>query len=342
MRQGSYTFTFLICKPFTSAKSLRFSIFNFCDMQALHISMRKSLTVAFFRRSLVAFNRYSSSTSVSSQVADAGPCSELALLTGADAGIGVLTLCRPRSRNVLSERALEDLHACLAAARATPPAALRVLVLRALGPVFCAGADLRERAALPASAVPAAVARIGAAINALAALPMPVVAAIDGPALGGGLELALAADVRVAGPAAELGLPETALSVIPGAGGTQRLPRLVGSARAKELIFTTRRLRVDEAVSWGLAISAGTSSEIAGGSDAPAFSAALALARTMLPQGPLALRAAKAAIDGGAALPLAQGLEVETRAYATVVHTKDRLEGLAAFAGKRRPVYKGE
>jgi len=284
----------------------------------------------------------------------------LELLSGADAGIGVLTLDAPSSRNVLSEAALVALRAAAAEAAAQPPAALRVLVLRGAGPAFCAGADLRERAALAPADVPAAVARIGAAIDGVrrAARGLLACARLRRPfprasrarrapplwpfrlppsqaALGGGLELALAADVRVASEGAEMGLPEAALAVIPGAGGCARLPRVVGAARAKELIFSARRLRAREAAEWGLV------NEAVPGPAPAAFDAALRLARSWLPQGPLALRAAKAAVDGGAGLPLPAALAAEAAAYATIVHTQDRLEGLAAWRGKRKPAFQG-
>ena len=132
-----------------------------------------------------------------------------------------------------------------------------------------------------------------------------------------------------------MGLPEAALAVIPGAGGCARLPRVVGAARAKELIFSARRLRAREAAEWGLV------NEAVPGPAPAAFDAALRLARSWLPQGPLALRAAKAAVDGGAGLPLPAALAAEAAAYATIVHTQDRLEGLAAWRGKRKPAFQG-
>jgi methylglutaconyl-CoA hydratase len=169
--------------------------------------------------------------------------------------------------------------------------------------------------------------------TALEQLPMPVLAALEGAALGGGLELALACDLRVAGGAAKLGLPETSLAIIPGAGGTQRLPRLIGRARAKELIFTARRFGAEEALALGVVDRAVTAGQ--------ALAAALDLARQILPNGPVALRAAKAAIDGGLDQDRAGGLLIEEACYARVLPTEDRLEGLAAFREKRPPVYRG-
>ena len=163
---------------------------------------------------------------------------------------------------------------------------------------------------------------------------MPVLAAIEGAAFGGGLELALAADLRVAGAEARMGLVETSLAIIPGAGGTQRLPRLIGRSRAKELIFTARRLDAAEAERLGLVdrvVPAGT-----------ALDAALALAREILPNGPVAVRMAKLAVNRGVELDRESGMAFEQACYAQVIPTKDRLEGLAAFREKRKPHYTGE
>ena len=263
----------------------------------------------------------------------------LTRLTGADAGLCVLTLDRPAARNALGRALLSQFEALLDEVRlgvlGGGAAAPRALVVASAVPgVFCAGADLRERAGMSRAEAALFVGRLRAAFSSLAALPLPTVAAIDGAALGGGLELALACDFRVAGEGAALGLPETGLAIIPGAGGTQRLPRLIGATRAKELIFTGRRLGAGEAVAVGLACRAAPS----GG----AVEGALALVRGALGAGPVALRAAKEAVDLGAAVGLAEGLAVEAACYAQVMPTADRLEGLAAFKGKRAPVYKGE
>ena len=178
------------------------------------------------------------------------------------------------------------------------------------------------------------VQQLRATFTALERLPMPTLAAIEGAALGGGLELALACDLRVMGGGAKVGLPETSLAIIPGAGGTQRLPRLIGRSRAKELIFTARRLGASEAFDYGIAdrvCDAGT-----------ALKSALALAREILPNGPIALRAAKEAIDQGLDGDRDGGLRIEEACYARVIPTQDRLEGLAAFRDKRKPIYRGE
>jgi len=255
----------------------------------------------------------------------------LALLSGADAGVALLTLSRPAARNALSSAMLAALRAALADARARGARAL--VVASDVPGVFCAGADLKERAGMDEAAAAAAVRAIGAAFSELAALPFPTVAAIEGAALGGGLELALACDARVAGAGAALGLPEVGLAIVPGAGGLARLPRVVGLARAKDLVFSGRRVGAAEALAIGLVGAAAP----AGG----ALAAALATARAWAAGGPVALAAAKEALDAGAGAGLEAALAAERAAYARVMPTRDRREGLAAFREKRAPVYEG-
>nr|XP_021143666.1 methylglutaconyl-CoA hydratase, mitochondrial isoform X2 [Columba livia] len=188
------------------------------------------------------------------------------------------------------------------------------------------------------SEVSSFVSKARATINEMANLPVPTIAAIDGAALGGGLELALACDIRVAASSAKMGLVETKLAIIPGAGGTQRLPRTIGVSLAKELIFSARIVDGKEAKSIGL-ISHVVEQNEAG--DA-AYRRALALAREFLPQGPVAMRVAKLAINQGMEVDLVTGLAIEEACYAQTIPTKDRIEGLLAFKEKRPPRYKGE
>lgn len=254
-------------------------------------------------------------------------------LQGPDAGIVLLGLDRPGAKNALGRRLLAELREAVQALSSEP--SVRVVVVHSLVTgVFCAGADLKERADMTQEEAASFVQGIREAFSELEALPMPVIAALEGAAFGGGLELALAADLRLAGAGATMGLVETALAIIPGAGGTQRLPRLIGASRAKELIFTARRIGAEEAGRLGLVdrvVGAGT-----------ALEAALALAREILPNGPVALRMAKRAMNGGMDLDLASGLALEQACYAEVIPTRDRLEGLTAFREKRRPQYRGE
>ncbi|GLH73924.1 enoyl-CoA hydratase [Geothrix limicola] len=254
-------------------------------------------------------------------------------LEGDDSGIALLGLDRPEAKNALGRRLMEEFRRALAELRSD--SAVRVVVLHSRVPgVFCAGADLKERAAMSPAETTAFVHGLRSAFTEVEDLPMPVIAVLEGAAFGGGLELALAADLRVAGAEAKLGLVETSLAIIPGAGGTQRLPRLIGAARAKELIFTARRIGAEEAERIGLVDRVAP----AGG----ALDAALALAREILPNGPVAVRMAKQAVNKGLEVDRDSGLAIEQACYAQVIPTQDRLEGLAAFREKRKPQYRGE
>jgi enoyl-CoA hydratase/carnithine racemase len=235
--------------------------------------------------------------------------------------------------NSLNLRTVEALAAAVAALRFDRAA--RVVVITGAGEkAFCSGADLKERATLPPEQVRRFIATIRDTFTAIEALPQPVIAAVNGVALGGGTELALACDLRVASDRATMGLTEVKLAIIPGAGGTQRLPRLVGKGRAMELILTGRSIGAAEALAIGLVNRVAPSGGL--------MEAARKLAGEMLSAGPIALQQAKRAIHQGFETDLATGLALETAAYEAVIPTKDRLEGLAAFAGKRKPVYTGE
>lgn len=251
---------------------------------------------------------------------------------GEDSGIVLLGLERPASRNALGRQLLGELALALDGLAGDDSA--RVVVLHSLVPgVFCAGADLKERAGMDPEEAEAFVKRLRSTFTALENLPIPTLAVVEDAALGGGLEIALACDFRIAGESAVLGLPETSLAIIPGAGGTQRLPRLVGRARAKDLIFTGRRVGAAEALSMNLVDRVAARGE--------ALEVALLLARQIAANGPVAIRAAKAAIDGGQGLPMDQAMALEEACYRRVLPTGDRLEGLAAFREKRKPVYRG-
>jgi len=199
--------------------------------------------------------------------------------------------------------------------------------------VFCAGADLKERITMSNEEVVAFVSKLRGTFQAIATTPFPTIAVIEGAALGGGLELALACDIRVAGANAILGLPETALGIIPGAGGTQRLPRLVGVGKAKELILTAARLNGRAAAEIGMVnhcVEAGD-----------ALITAEGIALSIVKNAPIAVRMAKLAVDTGVGMDMAGGLEVEGICYGQVVDTDDRREGMSSFVEKRRPIYKG-
>lgn len=242
------------------------------------------------------------------------------------------TLNRPKALNSFNKALLLAVGEALVglAVRADVRA---VVLAGAGGKAFSAGADLKERKTMPPEDVPAFVSLIGSTFAGVAAARVPFVAAIDGYAFGGGLEIALACDIRVVGPNAKVGLTETRLAIIPGAGGTQRLPRLVGPGRAKELILTGRRIDADEAYRIGLA-------EVLAGEEG-ALARAHGVADAIACAGPVAVAAAKDAINGGLDRTLADGLQWERTCYDRTLPTKDRVEALAAFAEKRPPAFEG-
>lgn len=243
-----------------------------------------------------------------------------------------LTIQRPDVMNCLSFPTLRRLRA-LFEEIAKDTSLRAVLVTGAGEKAFCAGADLKERKTMPAERVPVFVKNIRRTMDDLAALPQPTIGVVNGVAFGGGMELLLACDLRVCAPHAQFGLTETSLAIIPGAGGTQRLPRLIGRARAKDLILTARRLDAVEAERIGLVNRIAPEGKLA--------ETALEVARAIASNGPVAVRAAKDAIDRGCERPIEEGLEIEARCYERVLPTQDRLEALAAFSEKRKPTYVG-
>jgi enoyl-CoA hydratase/carnithine racemase len=250
-----------------------------------------------------------------------------------DGGIVLLTIRRPEVSNCLSFDTLLQFRSHVAAI--ARDARVRAVIVRGEGEkAFCAGADLKERTTMPLDRVPLFVQSIRALMDEVEALPMPVIAAINGFAFGGGTELLLACDIRLAASTATLGLTEVTLAIIPGAGGTQRLPRLIGRARAKELILTGRKIGADEALRIGLVSEVVAPAEL--------LNRARAVAAEVAANGPLAVRAAKRAIDRGCEMPLPEGLRYEFECYETILPTRDRVEALKAFAEKRKPLYQGE
>lgn len=250
-----------------------------------------------------------------------------------DNRIVLITLNRPHAANALSIEMLEGLRDALLTCKFDQ--SVRCIVITGAGEkAFCAGADLKERAGMDSVQVKKTVSLIRDTINSLEALPQPVIAAVNGVAFGGGTELALACDIRIASETAKLGLTETSLGIIPGAGGTQRLPRLVGKGRAKELIFTARRIDAKEALEIGLVEYTVPFENL--------LDKALEVAGQIVRNGPIAVAQAKFAIDKGYDVDLNTGLAIEQNAYAVTIPTKDRLEGLQAFKEKRTPNYIGE
>lgn len=198
---------------------------------------------------------------------------------------------------------------------------------------FCAGADLKERATLTQDEVKKFILTIRNLLTSIQQLPIPVISAVNGVALGGGTEVALASDIRIASEKASMGLTEARLAIIPGGGGTQRLPRIIGVAKAKELIFTGRRVDAAEALDIGLVNKVTTPENL--------LDACLEMAGMIAETGPIAVEMAKYAIDKGIETDLATGLSIESNAYRVTIPTEDRVEGLTAFREKRKPVYKG-
>lgn len=245
--------------------------------------------------------------------------------------IGCITLQRAEAANAMSRALLEQLATVVDTLALRRD--IRVVILTGAGSkAFCAGADLKERRGMSEPEVKQAVRLIGQTVNKVEAIPQPVIAAINGVAFGGGLELALACDLRVAQTHAKLGLTETSLAIIPGAGGTQRLPRLIGLGKAKQLIYSAARLTAAEAATHGIVEKVCDD----------ALEGALGLAHTIAKNAPLALMQAKQAINKGYEVDLQTGLAIEALAYDALIPTKDRIEGLVAFGEKRVPQYKGE
>lgn len=247
--------------------------------------------------------------------------------------VEVWTIAGEARRNSITLALLRSLGDELA--RAEGKRALRCVVLTGQGErAFCAGADLKERRAMSHDQVRAFHADLRAVLSGIESSAKVFLAAVNGAALGGGLELALACDLRVASTSAELGLPEVGLGIIPGGGGTQRLARAIGVARAKDLVLTARRIGGQEAAAMGLASRAVPPERLR--------EEALAWARLVARNAPVSLRQAKRAIDAGFALPLGEALDLELRMYQDCLGTEDRLEALRAFAEKRQPIFRGE
>ena len=249
-------------------------------------------------------------------------------------GIWQLVLNRPEKMNVLSGEMVADLIREFSQLKIKANSSeLRVLILSSASEkAFCAGADLSERIKMNEVQVGQALDQLRILTEAVEAFPVPTIAVINGIAFGGGLELALACDMRVAASTAQMGLSETKLAIIPGAGGTQRLTQIVGVALAKEWIFTAKKISATEARDAGLVNYC---------NDKP-HEKALELAEEIAKAGPVAIRAAKKAIAGGQGLNMSAALDWERKCYNETISTSDRIEGLAAFQEKRSPQYQGK
>ena len=246
--------------------------------------------------------------------------------------IEIWTIDGEGRRNAISRAMLTELEALVG--RVSQGHDTRAVIITGAGDkAFCAGADLKERGTMSEPEVRAFLDGLRRTFRAIEKSDCVFIAALNGAAFGGGTELALACDLRVAAPAAELGLTEVKLGIIPGGGGTQRLTRLVGPGRAKDLILTGRRLNAAEAFSIGLVGRLAPEGHL--------LDTAYSLAESIVENAPLAVATAKHAIDEGTGLELDDALALELRKYEEILKTEDRLEGLRAFAEKRPPVYKG-
>jgi enoyl-CoA hydratase len=245
-------------------------------------------------------------------------------------GVALVTLDRPEALNALSYALLAELDAKLAELDADP--ACRAIVITGAGErAFAAGADVRELSVETPESLRAS--DPFAAVDRVAELATPTIAAVRGFALGGGCELAMACDVLVAGDDAKFGQPEILIGVIPGAGGTQRLARAIGKARAMELVLTGRRIDAREADRLGLVTRVVPAAQTVG--------EALALAASVAAMPPLAVRAAKAAVRATQELGLAEGIAFERRQFEALFTTDDQREGMAAFLEKRQAAWTG-
>ena len=235
-------------------------------------------------------------------------------------GIATIRLDRPKM-NALNTQVQEEIRACAKEVGADPDVA--AVIIYGGERVFAAGADVKEMAEMSYADMAPRSVELHACFTAVTKIPQPVIAAITGYALGGGLELAMCADFRVAGANAKVGQPEMLLGIIPGAGGTQRLPRLVGPARAKDIIFSGRFVDAEEAFRIGLVDKVVPDEEV--------YAASIAWAKSFVGGPAQALRAAKTAVDKGLEVDLDTGLEIERLAFAALFATEDQSIGMRSF-----------
>ena len=254
------------------------------------------------------------------------------ILINTENRICTITLNREKSMNSINISLLNELILAFEEVRFNKD--IRVIIITGSGEkAFCAGADLKERLTLSESEVKQFIYKIRTGFNMIANFPKPVIAAVNGIALGGGTELALACDIRIASTNAKMGLTETKLAIIPGAGGTQRLPRVIGYGKAKELIFTGRQVDAAEALEIGLVNKTYPLGEL--------ITEAKIMAELICENGPVAIEQAKKAINRGCETDIETGLVFESEAYQACLTTQDRIEGLKSFSEKRKPKYQG-
>ena len=255
------------------------------------------------------------------------------LLVQREQGFAILTVNRPKALNALNGATLRELKAAVQELDADP--GVGVIILTGAGEkAFVAGADISEMADFGPLQAEDHARRGQATVAAFESARKPTIAAVNGYALGGGLELALACDIRLASENAQVGLPEVSLATIPGFGGTQRLARLVGTGVAKELVFTGRRVKADEAARLGIVNRVVPQADL--------LETAKQMARDILANGPYAVRLAKEVINRGSQVDLEHGLDIEQKAFGLTFATHDQKEGMKAFLEKRKANWKGE
>jgi enoyl-CoA hydratase len=243
-----------------------------------------------------------------------------------------VTINREDALNAFNYETLKDLQETVEFIRVNP--AVRIVIFTGAGDkAFSVGADLKERKNLSNEEVKRNILKINEVFNSIDQLPQPTIALMNGYAFGGGMELALACDFRIVAEKTLMGLTETSLAIIPGAGGTQRLPRLIGQAKALELILTARRIPSEEAYQFGLVTKVVPREKLQ--------DTAVEWANMILQNGPVGVQQAKYAIKQGMNADLATGLQMERKAYEVTIPTEDRLEALQAFSEKRKPIFKG-
>ncbi len=249
-----------------------------------------------------------------------------------DNGIATLTMNRPDQLNALNEQVIDDLLA--ATKELSRRDDVRVLVITGAGRAFVAGADIKQMNGFDAAHALGFARKGHEAMDALSALPYPVIAAVNGFALGGGLELALACDLIYASDKARLGLPEVGLGIVPGFGGTQRLGRTIGWHHARDLIFSGRHVKADEALRIGLVCAVFPADEF--------MDKVYEVAGKIAANGPVAVHTAKRLMRHGSEMPLDEANTLEREAFGELFVTEDRKEGMQAFVEKRKPDFKGE
>lgn len=246
-------------------------------------------------------------------------------------GIAVLTLNRPAVLNALNDKMFYELGEAATTLAADP--SVRVLIITGGDKVFAAGADIGQMASSSAVDVTTSDNPSHRAFNLIENLPQPVIAAIAGYALGGGCELTLAADIRIAADNAQFGLPEIKLGILPGGGGTQRLPRLIGTGKAKELIFSGDFINAEEAMRIGLVNKVVAADQL--------LAEAKKMAKRFADRGAVALRLAKSSVNEGLRMDLEAGLKYEHQCFSLLFATEDQKEGMKAFLEKRQAKFQG-